>query len=201
MIEFLVALIRVALEFAMSVTNAVADAFTEAWKAAAASIAAIFALPARLLGGGGAGVPAQPIPDLKMALPDGDRIEAAKELQRSENSAVDMLAKEILTPAQQAQAFAQMPLEDRGLADISKLTPPQIDWLYGLHEEQLRIVAEASQRRVADALAGKPKSLMATLSVGEEPYVEMTPFAQRLAVKRAASKDAAPLITYEAVRI
>ena len=151
--------------------------------------------------GGGAGAPASPIPNLEMALPDGDRIEKAKELQKSENAAVDMLAKHVLTPGQQAQAFAQMPQEDRGLADISKLTPPQIDWLYGLHEEQLRIVAEASERRVSDALAGKPKSLMATLSVGEEPYKEHTFLAHRIAAKRAASKDAEPIITYEAVRI
>lgn len=201
MIRFLAALIRMALEFAMSVANSVADAFEQAWKAAAASIAAIFALPARLLGGGGPGVPAQPIPDLKMALPDGDRIEAAKELQRSENKAVDMLAKEILTPAQQAQAFAMMPLEDRMLADISKLTSDQVDWLYSLQEEQLRIVVEASERRVADALNGKPQALMAILSVGEVPYREPTILAHRIAAKRAATIEAAPLITYEAVRI
>ncbi|TAW65457.1 hypothetical protein ELI15_14280 [Rhizobium ruizarguesonis] len=153
------------------------------------------------LSGGGAGAPASPIPDLAMALPDGDRIEQAKELQRSENNAVDMLAKQVMTPAQQAQAFAMMTLEDRGLADISKLTDQQVDWLYSLHEEQLRIVVDASERRVADALAGKPKALMAILSVGEEPYVELTPFAHRLAAKRAASFEAVPLITYEAVKI
>ncbi len=186
MIRFLVAIVQ-------AIAQMIASSFT-------AAIAFLDWLTGRL-GGGGAGAPAAPITNLEMALPDGDRIEKAKELQRSENKAVDMLAKHVLTPAQQVQAFAQMPLEDRGLADISKLAPPQIDWLYSLHEEQLRIVAQASERRVADALAGKPKSLMATLSVGEEPYVELTPFAHRLAAKRAASKDAAPVITYEAVRI
>ncbi|CDN46813.1 hypothetical protein [Neorhizobium galegae] len=201
MFQFIVAIIRLAAQVAMSVIKSVADAFEEAWKAAAASIAAIFALPGRLLGGGGGGVPAQPIPDLKMALPDGDRIVQAADLQKSENKAVDMLAKEIMTPAQQAQAFAMMAVEDRGLADISKLTDEQIDWLYSLHEDQLRIVVDASERRVADALAGKPRALMAILSVGEEPYEQPTVFAHRLAAKRAASLEAAPLITYSAVKI
>jgi hypothetical protein len=201
MFQLIVAIIRLAAQVAAAVIKSVADAFEQAWKAAAASIAAIFALPDRLLGSGGGGAPAQPIPDLKMALPDGDRIKQAAKLQRSENKAVDMLAKEILTPAQQAQAFAMMPIEDRGLADISKLTPKQIDWLYGLHEEQLRIVVSASERRVADALNGKPKALMAILSVGEQLYKEPTILAHRLAAKRAASFEAAPLITYLAVKI
>ncbi len=186
MIRFLVAIVQ-------AIAQMIASSFT-------AAIAFLDWLSGRL-GGGGAGVPASPIPNLEMALPDGDRIERAKELQKSENAAVDMLAKHVLTPAQQVQTFAQMPIEDRGLADISKLTGTQVDWLYGLHEEQLRIVAEASERRVSDALAGKPKSLMATLSVGEEPYKEPTFLAHRIAAKRAATIEAAPIITYEAVRI
>lgn len=164
-----------------------------------AGIAFLDWLASRLSRGGTA--PAASIPNLEMALPDPERIEQAKEMQRSENNAVDMLSKQVLTPAQQAQTFAMMPLEDRLLADISKLTDEQIDWLYGLHEEQLRIVVEASERRVADALNGKPQALMAIPSVGEVPYREPTILAHRLAAKRATSFEAAPIITYQAVRI
>ncbi|TAV14713.1 hypothetical protein [Rhizobium ruizarguesonis] len=185
MIRFLVAVAQMIAQFIASGVGA--------------GIAFLDWLAGRLSGGSSA--PAAPIPNLEMALPDPDRIVQAKEMQKSENAAVDMLAKQVLTPAQQAQAFAMMPFTDRGLADISKLTDEQVDWLYGLHEEQLVIVKEASERRVADALAGKPKALMATLSVGEVPEPEKTFLAHRIEIKRAAERLAAPLITYEAVRI
>lgn len=136
------------------------------------------------LSGGGVGAPASPIPNLEMALPEPERLQRAEELATGEVKAVDNLMTR--SPAQQAQIFASMDKDDRILADLSLLRPEQIDWLVGLHEDQLRIVAEASERRVADALAGKPQSLTATLSVGQEPPKDETPFAHRLAAKRAS---------------
>jgi len=183
MFQFIAAIIRMVAQVAAAVAKSVMDAFEEAWKAAAASIAAIFALPGRLLGDGGAGS-AAPLDNLEMALPDIDRLDRAEELAAGEVKAVDNLMTR--SPAQQAQIFASMDKEDRILADLSLLRPDQVDWLNGLHEDQLRIVAEASERRVADALSGKPQSLLATLSVGQEPPTDKTTLAHRLASKRAS---------------
>ncbi len=136
------------------------------------------------LSGGGAGAPAAPVPNLEMALPEPERLQRAEDLAVGEVKAVDNLMTR--SPAQQAQIFASMDKDDRILADLSLLRPEQIDWLVGLHEDQLRIVAEASERRVADALTGKPQSLTAILSVGQPKLNDATTLAHRLAAKRAS---------------
>ncbi len=172
MIRFLVALAR-----------AVADLIAAGFQAATTFVGMIEEMMKRLFGGGGAST-AAPVDNIDQALPDLDRLDRAEELAEGEVKAVDNLMTR--SPAQQAQIFASMAKDDRILADLSLLQPAQVDWLNGLHDDQLRIVAEASERRVADALAGKPQSLMATLSVGQEPQIDETTFAHRLAAKRAS---------------
>ncbi|MBX5160397.1 hypothetical protein HJB89_25265 [Rhizobium sp. NZLR8] len=140
-------------------------------------------LTSRLSGGGAA--PAAPVANLEMALPEPERLGRAEELAAGEAKAVEVINNR-LTPAQQVQVFASMPVEDRILADLSALTKDQIDWLNVLTDDQLQVVKEATERRVAAALDGKPHSLMAILSVGQSAPKDDTVFAHRLAAKRAS---------------
>jgi hypothetical protein len=119
-----------------------------------------------------------------MALPEPERLQRAEELAAGEVKAVDNLMTR--SPAQQAQIFSSMDKEDRILADLSLLRPDQIDWLNSLQEGQLRMIAEATERRVSAALAGEHNAMPAILSVGQSAPNDETTFAHRLAAKRAS---------------
>lgn len=138
----------------------------------------------RLFGGGAGNAPAPPVDNLETALPEPERLQRAEELAAGEVKAVDNLMTR--SPAQQAQIFASMEPEDRILADLSLLRPDQIDWLNGLKDGQLRMIAETTEKRVAAALAGEPKAMPAILSVGQSAPQDETSFAHRLAAKRAS---------------
>lgn len=131
--------------------------------------------------GGPAAAP--PVKDLKMALPTVEAITQARDLAKGEGKAAEIINRQ--SPAQQAQVFASMSEDDRMSADLSLLSDVQVDWLNGLSEGQLRVVAEASERRVSAALEGEPNALVAIRSVGESESEPETALAARIAAFRA----------------
>jgi hypothetical protein len=167
------------IRFIMAIVQAIAQLIASG---VGAGIAFLDWLATRLSGGGSA--PASPIPNLEMALPEPERLQRAEELAAGEVKAVDNLMTR--SPAQQAQIFASMDKDDRILADLSLLRPDQIDWLNGLVDGQLRMIAEAPEKRVAAALAGEHNAMPAILSVGQPKPLDETGLAHRLAAKRAS---------------
>ncbi|OCP08005.1 MULTISPECIES: hypothetical protein [unclassified Ensifer] len=146
----------------------------------------------KLFGGGGP-APA-PVPNLKIALDDPEeKIVQAQEMVKGVVRAAETISK--MSPAIQAQVFASMPAKDRGLADLSLLSDDQVDWLNGLVEGQLRIVAESSERRVEAALNGDRNSLPAILSVGQPDPESETALAARIAAKRLGNLAPTPFYT------
>ncbi|MBX5152584.1 hypothetical protein HJB78_16560 [Rhizobium lentis] len=161
-----------------------------------AAIAQLFMLPIntfaalldRLFGGGGA-VPAPPIHNLEAALPDESRIDEARDLQRGQAAAADIVLKK--SPELQAKIYAGMSEEDRLGADLSLLSPAQQDWLILMSDKQLKVIAETSDRRIAAALAGEHNAITAIRSVGQPEPKDDNWLDHRLAAKRAVAKVAA----------
>ncbi len=138
-----------------------------------------------MVSGGGGAVPAPPVKDMKAALPQIDTITQARELAKGEGKAAEIINRQSL--AQQAMTFAMLSEDERMSADLSLLSEDQVDWLNGLSEGQLRSIADATEQRVAAALAGEAKALVAIRSVNEpEPEAE-TVLSARIAAFRAGN--------------
>jgi hypothetical protein len=146
-------------------------------------------LLAKVTGTGG-GAPAEPISNLEAALPDESRIDEAKDLERGKAAAADVILKQ--SPEMQVKMFAAMSEDERLQADLSLLTPDQTMWLLDLNDAQLKAVANASDRRVAAALAGEHNTLTAIPSVGQPEPDDNAWLGHRIEAKRAATFATAP---------
>ncbi|WSG96400.1 hypothetical protein U8P76_05675 [Rhizobium johnstonii] len=175
MFRFLAAVVRAIIELTLAGINS-ATAFLD-W------------LLTRLTGGG-AGAPAEPLKNLEGALPDESRIDEARDLERSKAAAVDVILKQ--SPELQAKMFASMSADERLQADLTLLTPEQTMWLIAMNEKQLKALAEASDRRVAAALAGEHNTLTAIPSVGQPEPDDNAWLGHRIEAKRAATFATAP---------
>ncbi|MBY3363730.1 hypothetical protein [Rhizobium laguerreae] len=175
MFRFLAAVVRAIIELALTSINA-ATAFLD-W------------LLAKLTGGGGA-APADPIRNLEAALPDEARIEEAKDLERGKAAAADVILKQ--SPVQQVKFFATMSEDDRAQADLSLLSEKQQDWLFNMTDDQLKVVAETSDRRVEAALNGEHNTITAIRSVGQPEADDGGWLAHRITEKRATTLATAP---------
>ncbi|MBA9031722.1 hypothetical protein [Rhizobium leguminosarum] len=175
MFRFLAAVVRALVELALTTINT-ATAFLD-W------------LLAKLTGGGGA-APAEPVKNLEAALPDESRIDEARALERGKAAAADLILKQ--SPAMQVKTFASMSNKDRLQADLTLLRPDQIAWLLDLSDKQLKVVAEASDRRVAAALEGEHNALTAIRSVGKAEADDGGWLAHRITEKRATTLATAP---------
>jgi hypothetical protein len=144
-------------------------------------------LLAKLTGGGGA---AEPVKNLEAALPDESRIEEARDLERGKAAAADLILKQ--SPAMQVKMFASMSAVDRAQADLTLLSEKQQDWLFNLSDDELKVVAETSDRRVEAALEGEHNALTAIRSVGQAEADDGGWLAHRITEKRATTLATAP---------
>ncbi|ARQ56916.1 hypothetical protein Kim5_CH00809 [Rhizobium sp. Kim5] len=140
--------------------------------------------------GGGSDAPAAPFPHLEAELPDESSIEEARDLERGRAAAVEHIRK--TSPELQVKMFAEATDEDRLQADLSLLTPEQTLWLLDMNDKQLKVVADASDRRIAAALNGEHNALTAILSVGQPEPDDTTGLVHRITAKRAATFATAP---------
>ncbi|MGO7353918.1 hypothetical protein ACCS66_04180 [Rhizobium ruizarguesonis] len=154
-----------------------------------APINAIAALLDSLFGGGSA-APAPPIPHLEAALPDEGRIDEARDLERGKAAAADVVLKQ--SPELQTKAYAGMSEMDRAQADLTLLSVEQQDWLFMMDDDQLKVIAETSDRRIAAALAGEHNAITAIRSVGQPEPDDNAWLGHRIDAKRAATFATAP---------
>lgn len=132
------------------------------------------------------------MPPAKLDLPDVDEAHDAKEAAASQQRAVECL---LSTPERVAQAWAQASTENRDVIPLSLLTPDQIDWLeVHLTDEQLKIIAsEKSERKVAEALAGREDVIFGVPSVGQIKKKKSDPvLTDRIAAFRAGGLERPP---------
>ncbi len=142
-------------------------------------------------GAAAASAPALPLPNLAVALPDADRLVQARDLERGKAKAADHILKQ--SPELQVKIYASMSEDDRLTADLTLLSPDQVDWLMNLSDAQLKAVAATSDRRVAAALAGEHNAITAVKSVNQlEPIEEQSVLARRMAAFRGSAFTVAP---------
>jgi len=116
-----------------------------------------------LPGGGGSGTV---MPPKTLDLPDVDEAAYVKDRAADQQRAADYI---LSSPERVAMAWAQASPEHRDTIPLTRLTPNQIDWLeVHLADDQIKILAsEKSERRVAEALAGREDVIFGLPSVGQ----------------------------------
>ncbi|WP_322886520.1 hypothetical protein U8C31_18315 [Sinorhizobium medicae] len=141
-----------------------------------------------LLPGGGGGTV---MPSSKIDLPDADVVTEAREAAQEQQRAADYI---LSSPERVAQAWAQASPEHRDTIPLTKLTPDQIDWLeVHLSDDQLKVLAsEKSERKVAEALAGREDVIFGLPSVGQTKKKSDPILSDRIAAFRAGGLEKPP---------
>lgn len=146
-----------------------------------------------LPGGGGSGTV---MPPAKLDLPDADEARYVKDQAADQQKAADYI---LSSPERVAMAWAQASPENRDVIPLTRLTPDQIDWLeVHLTDDQLKIIAsEKSERKVAEALAGREDVIFGVPSVGQNKKRKSDPFiADRIAAFRAGDLERPPAFVH-----
>ena len=180
--RFLFALIMAAASFAKGTVVGLWNAADYCWRTAWSW----------LPGGGGGTV----MPPAKLDLPDVDEAHDAQEAAEMQQRVSDYL---LSTPERVAQAWAQASPDRRDTIPLSLLTPDQVDWLeVHLSDEQLKIIAaEKSERKIAEALAGREDVIFGVPSVGQIKKKKSDPLiADRIAAFRAGGLERPPVFVH-----
>ncbi len=136
------------------------------------------------------------MPPAKLDLPDVDEAHDAQEAAEMQQRVSDYL---LSTPERVAQAWAQASPDRRDTIPLSLLTPDQVDWLeVHLSDEQLKIIAaEKSERKIAEALAGREDVIFGVPSVGQIKKKKSDPLiADRIAAFRAGGLERPPVFVH-----
>lgn len=136
------------------------------------------------------------MPPRHLDLPDVEEAHDAQEAAASQQRVSDYL---LSTPERVAQAWAQASPDRRDTIPLSLLTPDQIDWLeVHLTDEQLKIIAaEKSERKIAEAMAGREDVIFGVPSVGQIKKRKSDPFiADRIAAFRNGGLERPPVYAH-----
>ncbi|TZG36618.1 hypothetical protein [Agrobacterium sp. B1(2019)] len=142
-----------------------------------------------LPGGGGGGTV---MPPQKLDLPDVDEAKYVQDRAVDQQKAADYI---LSSPERVAMAWAQALPEHRDTIPLTRLTPDQIDWLeVHLTDDQIKILAsEKSERKIADAMAGREDAIFGVPSVGQTKKRESDPvLSDRIAAFRNGCLERPP---------
>jgi hypothetical protein len=142
-----------------------------------------------LPGGGGGGTV---MPPKALDLPDVDEAKYVQDRASDQQKAADYI---LSSPERVVMAWAQASPEHRDTIPLTRLTPDQIDWLeVHLTDDQIKILAsEKSERKVAEALAGREDVISGLPSVGEIKNRKSDPvLADRIAAFRSGGIERPP---------
>jgi len=146
-----------------------------------------------LPGGGGSGTV---MPPKKLDLPDVDEAKYVRDRAADQQKAADYI---LSSPERVVQAWAQASPEHRDTIPLTRLTPDQIDWLeVHLTDDQRKILgSEKSERKIAEALAGREDVIFGVPSVGQIRRKKSDPFiTDRITAFRAGGLERQPIYAH-----
>jgi hypothetical protein len=134
---------------------------------------------------------ATPPRDLGAVLPSTDDLDTARFTAKAEASAKAAVAD--WPGTRQCQLYATTPAEDRYMIDLSQLSGPQQDWLTGLSERDLLVVANSDTKKIKRALDGENYVLTGIDSVGCDSSPKPTLEARILDFRSARGRKLNPI--------